>query len=120
MTRSKWSASSGNENGDGKISKHEFLLYVLGDEPLDASGRFVDKEQEKHLLSQLRLMGPAGDTCGQLFDAIDDDGSGYLEEAEGKVDGAGCEQHPEIRRREFLTTSAPGGPETFPGTGFSS
>ena len=28
--------------------------------------------------------------------------------------------NPEIRRREFLTTSAPGGPETFPGTGFSS
>ena len=31
------------------------------------------------------LLGPAGDLCGQMFDAIDDDGSGFLEEAEGKV-----------------------------------
>ena len=44
-------------NGDGKISKSEFLQYVVGDEPLDSKGGFVDKEHEKSLASQLKTMG---------------------------------------------------------------
>eukprot|EP01052_Picozoa_sp_SAG31_P035987 SAG31_NODE_4422_length_3248_cov_5.342966_2_plen_774_part_01 len=39
---------------DGKISKAEFLEYVLGDEELDAEGCFEDKEQEQCLLELLR------------------------------------------------------------------
>ena len=57
----------------------------MGDEELDGSGAFEDKEFEASLRRQLRLMGSAGDLCGKLFDAIDDDSSGYLEEAEGMI-----------------------------------
>ena len=74
-----------DKNGDGRISKEEFLEYVLGDEELDESGGFVDREHERFLELQLRLLGDAGDLCGRLFDAIDDDSSGYLTGKEGKI-----------------------------------
>eukprot|EP01050_Picozoa_sp_SAG11_P024866 SAG11_NODE_5427_length_1564_cov_1.032082_1_plen_321_part_10 len=74
-----------DKNGDGRISKDEFLDYVLGEEELDGSGHFLDKEHQWCLERQLRLMGIAGHLYAQLFDAVDQDGSGFLEEAEGKV-----------------------------------
>ena len=82
-----------DDNGDGKISKQEFLTYLLGDEILDASGRFADRVHESDLMTKLKWMGPAGDLIGQLFDAVDDDQSGFLEEAEGKLflELSGCE-----------------------------
>ena len=73
-----------DENGDGRISKDEFLVYILRDEELDALGGFDDKEHGRGMEVQLRLMGSAGALCGRLFDAIDVDESGSLEEAEGK------------------------------------
>ena len=42
-----------DKNGDGRISKQEFLEYTLGDEELDASGGFADKEYERSLEQKL-------------------------------------------------------------------
>ena len=70
-------------NADGRISKEEFMVYTMGDVDLDDSGN-VDPEFEKDLQQKIVLMGPAGRLVGALFDAIDTDKSGYLEEAEGK------------------------------------
>ena len=41
-------------NGDGKISKTEFLEYVLQDEELDENGDYEDKEHEETLQAQLQ------------------------------------------------------------------
>ena len=43
-----------DENGDGRISKEEFLTYVLGAEELDGSGCLVDKEYQRDLEQELR------------------------------------------------------------------
>ena len=39
---------------------------------------------------------------------------------EVKTKGTRPSSSPDIRRRDFVTTLAPGGPDTFPGTGFPS
>ena len=43
-----------DSNQDGKISKAEFLAYILGDEELDASGAFIDKAREAELADAMR------------------------------------------------------------------
>jgi Ca2+-binding EF-hand superfamily protein/CRP-like cAMP-binding protein len=72
-------------DGDGHVSKHEFLLYMLNDVELDDAGDFVDASHAGMYRQQLRYFGPAGNLCGQLFDVIDDDDSGCLDEEEAKV-----------------------------------
>ena len=83
-------------NKDGKISKEEFLNYILGDEELDESGCFVDRERETELAAAMRTLyndTPSGKLVSALFDVVDADGSGYLEEEEGKrfLSAAGCD-----------------------------
>ena len=83
-------------NKDGKISKDEFLTYILGDEEVDESGCFVDREREAELTTAMRTLyndTPAGKLVSALFDVVDADGSGYLEEEEGKrfLSAAGCD-----------------------------
>lgn len=79
-------------NSDGKISKEEFLQYTMGDVDLDDEGD-VDPEFEQDLQQKIMMIGPAGRLVGALFDAIDSDGSGYLEEPEGKYffEQMGCD-----------------------------
>ena len=57
------------------------------DEELDESGCFVDKERETELATAMRTLyndTPAGKLVSALFDVVDADGSGFLEEEEGK------------------------------------
>jgi len=80
-------------NRDGKISKEEFLRYTMGDIEVDDDGRCEDMEFEADMRRKVMLLGPAGQLVGALFDAIDADGSGYMEEVEGKqfLAVGGCE-----------------------------
>eukprot|EP01044_Picomonas_judraskeda_P025589 COSAG03_NODE_7471_length_913_cov_1.664619_1_plen_232_part_01 len=45
-----------DENKDGKISKGEFLAYMLGHENLDRSGGFADEERAAELNATLRAL----------------------------------------------------------------
>ena len=91
-----------DKDGDGLISRKEFLGYIMGEEQLDAKGGFVDADRESEIRQQIkaaiRTTGPAGKLVGQLFDVVDADGSGALEEAEGKefIQLLGVEDEAEI------------------------
>ena len=56
------------------------------------AGGFKEAGREAEIRAQLSQCGPAAQLMGQLFDAVDDDRSGYLEKAEGKrfLGAAGC------------------------------
>ena len=71
-------------NRDGRISRGEFMQFILGDMELDEQGSFTDVASEKIIRDQIARMGPAGDLCSKLFDCIDTDGSGFLDEDEIK------------------------------------
>jgi hypothetical protein len=43
-------------NRDGRISKEEFLVYILGDEELTSSGDFVDEERAASLSAAVRTL----------------------------------------------------------------
>eukprot|EP01048_Picozoa_sp_COSAG05_P015176 COSAG05_NODE_1800_length_4061_cov_1.555780_3_plen_286_part_00 len=75
----------GTEDGDGKISKVEFMEYTLGDEEISSTGNFVNREFEQDLRNQVRMLCPAGQKVSTLFNLIDTDGSGYLEQEEGQL-----------------------------------
>jgi Ca2+-binding EF-hand superfamily protein len=74
-----------DKNGDGRISKSEFVSYILGDAELAEDGSFSSAEQENQLKLSIACIGSAGRLVSSLFDAIDADGSGSLDEEEGKV-----------------------------------
>eukprot|EP01043_Picozoa_sp_COSAG02_P045444 COSAG02_NODE_4152_length_5709_cov_15.912121_3_plen_1048_part_00 len=86
-------ARCADTNRDGRISKQEFLNYTLGEVEIDNDGSIADPEFELELRTRVRLMGSAAQKVSTLFDVIDDDGSGYLEEQEGKrfLVMVGCE-----------------------------
>ena len=44
---------------NGKISKDEFLVYILGDEVLDSSGNFVDKARAAQLAGAVQSLRSA-------------------------------------------------------------
>ena len=73
-----------DENGDGKISKDEFVSYILGDEQLTEDGAFISIAREQEMNTQVAGLGSAAELVGTLFDLVDTDKSGYLEEDEGK------------------------------------
>ena len=73
-----------DENGDGKISKDEFVSYILGDEQLTEDGAFISIAREQEMNTQIAGLGSAAELVGTLFDLVDTDKSGYLEEDEGK------------------------------------
>ena len=74
-----------DQNGDGKISKVEFMEYTLGDEEISSTGNFANREFEQDLRNQVRMLCPAGQKVSTLFNLIDTDGSGYLEQEEGQL-----------------------------------
>eukprot|EP01048_Picozoa_sp_COSAG05_P015175 COSAG05_NODE_1800_length_4061_cov_1.555780_2_plen_276_part_00 len=74
-----------DKNGDGVIEKVEFLDYVLGDERLDNVGSFVDPSARADLVHRLQQNGSAAQLIGALFDVVDQDGSGALQEDESKL-----------------------------------
>ena len=105
--------AEGDRDGDGQISRAEYLQYTLGEEELTAGGDFVDAEARGQLEGSLDalldkknsaapepaprqglLVGPAAALYAELFEAIDSDGSGFLDEAEGKqfLRCSGCEE----------------------------
>jgi hypothetical protein len=79
-----------DEDGNGQISKVEFLGYMLKQAQQDEQGAFVDIAYVQYLEEQNILLGAAAKLCGRLFDVIDTDGSGHLEEAQAKVFLRGC------------------------------
>ena len=50
---------SADTDSDGRIEKEEFLTYTVGNEDLDASGGFVDAEQEAILRGELLALRSA-------------------------------------------------------------
>ena len=48
-----------DDNGDGEISKDEFVSYLIGEEELDERGFFVSEERELELDHQIRTGGRA-------------------------------------------------------------
>ena len=76
-----------DEDGDGKISKEEFLPYIMDDESdVDPeTGQFRDFHRQLDIQRQIKLLGPGARLLGALFDAVDTDRSGYLEKEEGWV-----------------------------------
>eukprot|EP01051_Picozoa_sp_SAG22_P008787 SAG22_NODE_691_length_7888_cov_6.740788_7_plen_586_part_00 len=105
--------SAADADGDGQVSKAEYLAYALEEEELTADADFADAETRDSLSRALAALleeqrarraaqelqqpgqpeqrappvppGAAAELCGRLFDAVDVDGSGTLEAAEGKV-----------------------------------
>ena len=63
--------STNDDNGDGKMSKEEIAIAL-------------DDELDQIIRSNVAIRGPGAALVGQLFDAIDADGSGVLEKEEGK------------------------------------
>ena len=45
-----------DSNHDGKISKEEFIVYILGDEELDGAGAFVDDARAVQLSAAIRAL----------------------------------------------------------------
>ena len=80
-------------NGDGLVSKEEFLKYTFNDVELTDDGQFRDDGFSKSLRKQIISLGTAGRLVGTLFDIMDADGSGFMEEGEGKryLQAIGCE-----------------------------
>ena len=73
--------------GDANKKKRTPALPGVSKEPSSASPPSLhgkDPEIEQHQQQEILMQGPAGRLVGALFDAIDTDGSGFLEEAEGK------------------------------------
>eukprot|EP01048_Picozoa_sp_COSAG05_P017366 COSAG05_NODE_2355_length_3187_cov_12.245790_1_plen_121_part_10 len=74
-----------DKDGDGNISKTEFLSYVLGDEELDARGDFKTESRSSEMQNKLAhirdmalrqrmvMHSPAARLVGAVFDLIDDD-----------------------------------------------
>ena len=85
-------------NHDGLIEKTEFLDYILGDELLDNAGDFVDPSAKQEMLDRLRKNGAAAQLFKQLFEIIDTDGSGVLDENEAKQFLAGVSSESDYRR----------------------
>jgi Ca2+-binding EF-hand superfamily protein len=83
-----------DSNGDGKISKGEFVTYILGKEELDSSGGLCNIERHQRLQAQLAIVGPAGKAISQLFDSVDADANGYLDRTESRkfLLATGCAQ----------------------------
>ena len=67
------------------ISREEFIAHILNKEQLDEAGCFADLERRDELRIQLGMVGPAGKLIEALFDAIDSDNSGTLDEVEGRA-----------------------------------
>ena len=90
----RWQAmlEAADTDGDGTIDRSEFLTYILKDEELTADGAFANADREAELteviimlqMVHLHHIGPAADLVGALFDAIDADGGGDLDEEETK------------------------------------
>jgi Ca2+-binding EF-hand superfamily protein len=81
-----------DKNGDGNISRQEFLAYTLGDEELDEGGHFVEVEREQEIRQQIQdmsteLLDTHGSALGQLatklFTLLDADAGGTLDKPEG-------------------------------------
>jgi hypothetical protein len=81
----------------------------LGDMPLLPDGSLDDKGYEAQLKMLLHTLQPAGKLCGALFDSLDADESGYLEEAEGKqymrLMDCGEEEEVDYYWRDLLRTA---------------
>lgn len=45
-----------DQNGDGKISKTEFVGYILSKEELDDAGNFLDVARKNDLIAQVQAM----------------------------------------------------------------
>ena len=71
-------------NADGRISRDEFVAYIMADQELDEKGDFSDEEFAYQLDIQLGLAGAGEKLMARLFDFTDVDGSGFLEDMEGK------------------------------------
>ena len=72
-------------DGDGTITKEQFIQYILRGEVLDKNGNFADLNREMAIRHQIHMHGPAGDLFHSLFDLVDTDQSGYMEKPEGLV-----------------------------------
>ena len=51
---------------------------------LDAEGNFTDVQNENEIRQRVAMLGPAGQLCARLFDCLDVDGSGFLDNDEIK------------------------------------
>ena len=76
--------SIADANGDGVIQKQEFISYMIEHDDLQMDGEFADPEREKMLREAIRMLGGATELVSQLFDSVDTDMSGHLDENEGK------------------------------------
>ena len=76
--------SIADANGDGGIQKQEFISYMIEHDDLQMDGEFADPEREKMLREAIRMLGGATELVSQLFDSVDTDMSGHLDENEGK------------------------------------
>ena len=59
-------ARTADANGDGKVSRDEFLLYYLGAEELTEDGAFVDADLGERLAAELRKLEMSGADYGGL------------------------------------------------------
>ena len=90
--RWKTMLTAADTDGDGLIDRDEFLAYILKGEELTADGAFANEEREAELTEAIIMlqmihhhhMGPAAELAGALFDVIDADGGGDLDEQETK------------------------------------
>ena len=76
-------------DGDGEISKAEFVEYIIHEEDLDQTGCFTSVDRERELKRAVRQAGPAGQLVSTLFQLIDIDSSDVLDEEEAKAYFAG-------------------------------
>ena len=90
--RWKTMLTAADTDGDGMIDRSEFLTYILKDEELTEDGAFANEDREAELTEAIIMLqmihhhhiGPAAELAGALFDVIDADGGGDLDEEETK------------------------------------
>ena len=72
-------------DGNGKVDKSEFVNYCLGDTELTADGDFANASDFCKIKTSIATLGAAGKLVSVVFDLIDTDASGYLDEQEGMM-----------------------------------